>query len=162
MEAGLTERNINKVSRATEKLCWNFHIMQRYFIKITETVRCAAKVTSCAGSNPIKTICKYRFHYVRFVDNLSHLWNCLWEIKICLLHRDQSKRHIYLFLLSAQGHCFHGDSVMASFASLSFFFHSTPFISAIYLFEDPSWLLWRWLPPPHQLFFTFHPYLPLP
>lgn len=95
--------------------------MQRYFIKITETVRCSAKVTSCAGSNPIKTICKYRFHYVRFGDNLSHLWNRLWEIKICLLHRDQSKRHIYLFLLSAQGHCFHGDSVMASFASLSFF-----------------------------------------
>lgn len=43
---------------------------------------------------------------------------------------------------------------MASFASLSFF-HSSPFISAIYLFEDPSWPSWVWLPPSHPLFFTF-------
>lgn len=83
--------------------------------------------------------------------------------KICLLHRDHSESHIYLFALSAQGHCFHDDSLMASFASLFliFFFHSTPFISAISLFEDPSWPSRFYLPLHHPLSFTFHPWLPL-
>lgn len=53
---------------------------------------------------------------------ITHMWNRQWKIKICLLHRDQCERHIYLFLLSAQGHCFHDDSLMASFASLFLFF----------------------------------------
>lgn len=45
--------------------------------------------------------------------------------------------------------------------SLSFFFHSTPFISAISLFEDPSWPSRFYLPLHHPLSFTFHPWLPL-
>lgn len=79
------------------------------------------------------------------------------------MHRDHCERHIYLFPLSAQGHCFHDDSLMASFASLFliFFFPSTPFISAISLFEDPSWPSRFYLPLHHPLSFTFHPWLPL-
>lgn len=39
-----------------------------------------------------------------------------------LFQRDKSGRQIYLFLLSAQGHCFLGNRLMGSFASV-FFIH---------------------------------------
>lgn len=70
----------------------------------------------------------------------------------------------YLFLLSTQGHCFHGDSLMASFASLFLInFFTPPFISAISLSEDRSWPLWVWLPdsPPTVLHFLSLPPLSL-
>lgn len=65
---------------------------------------------------------KHTALHASLTDNLSHLSNCQWEIKM----RDQSKRLVYLLLLSAQGHCFHGDSLMASFASFLFIYLFTP------------------------------------
>lgn len=62
--------------------------------------------------------------------------------KICLLHGDHCERHFYLFPLSAQGHCFHDDSLMASFASLFLiFFFFTPL---------PSYLQYLCLKTPHD------------
>lgn len=145
-------------------------------------------------SIPVQTISKNAFRCAWFVqqkqniipisfpNQVNALYDsmkvsvCIYEIasgkhETCLLHWDQSERHIYLFLLSPQGHCFHGDSLMASFASLFLIFFFTPL---------PSYLQYLCLKTPHDRcgsgppssphppsFPThrsslFHPYLPLP
>lgn len=42
-----------------------------------------------------------------------------WERKHACCTKTKVK-HVYLFLLCAEGHCFHGNSLMASFAFLFF------------------------------------------
>lgn len=54
---------------------------------------------------------------------------------------ETSERHIYLFLLSAQGHCFHGDRLMASFPSLFLIYFPTSL---------PSYLQYLCLKTPHD------------
>lgn len=128
-----------------------------YLIQITEAVCCSARVTSCVGQFLSKPLAKMHSG-VQGVSIISRIYEIAsGKHEICLLHWDQSERHIYLFLLSPQGHCFHGDSLMASFASLFLIFFFTPL---------PSYLQYLCLktphdrcgsgPPssPHQLFFA--------
>lgn len=54
------------------------------------------------------------------------------QIKMCLLHQDQCEACLLHLALHRRSLCFHGDSLMASFASLFFVLPpSNPFISAI-------------------------------
>lgn len=92
------------------------HLAVIYLISMAGIVCWSAKLLSCAGQ-----ILAYHFvnmHPIMLFYNQLHWSDCQWEIKIYLLHRDPCERHIYLFPLSAEGHCFHDDSLMASFASL--------------------------------------------
>lgn len=66
------------------------------------------------------------------------------EMKMCLLRKTKVK-HVYLFLLCGEGHCFHGDSLMASFASLFFAPPAPPHPAPI-----PSNLQYLCLNPPHD------------
>lgn len=73
----------------------------------------SAKLLSCVGQIAYHFV---NIHSIMFFHNQLHWSDCQWEIKIYLLHGDPCD--IYLFSLSAEGHCFHDDSLMASFASL--------------------------------------------
>lgn len=108
---------------------------------IQKTQNRAFKADDMFESNPVK-----RSH---FTELLKSVTSVMCEIGSGNTKKPGEKnpqrycnRLIYLFILSALGHCYHDNSLMASFASLFLiFFHCTPFISAISLFEEPSWPL---------------------
>lgn len=72
------------------------------------------KITSLITPLPLNSVLLVL--YVMFPSSI-----CVsgWKWK-CVGCTKTKVRHVYLFLLCAEGRCFHGDSLMASFASLIF------------------------------------------
>lgn len=130
-----------------------------YFLQIAQKVCFSVKVTSCAGQIPPNP--SGNIHSIMAIfSTISHI--C--EIANRKLKYACCTRHIYLFLLFTQGHCFHGDSLMASFAFLFLinFFTPLPSYQQYLCLKTAHDHCGSGSLTPHPVFFTLYPYLPYP
>lgn len=112
---------VNRASRTCSVEFWIF--FTSFFDVIQKTQNRAFKADDMFESNPVK-----RGHFTELLKSVTS--------GVCEIGSENTKkpekekpqrycnRLIYLFILSALGHCYHDNSLMASFASLFLIFFS--------------------------------------
>lgn len=129
---------VNRASRTCSVEFWIF--FASFFDVIHKTQNRAFKADDMFESNPVK-----RGHFTELLKSVTS--------GVCEIGSENTKkpekekpqrncnRLIYLFILSALGHCYHDNSLMACFASLFLIFFFTPL---------PSYLQYLCLKNPHD------------